>query len=124
MITLPSARNAILRDILSLTKKPKSVNVKLSISNKAHSANLVQPLMLTVSIVIRRNASPVNRVMPTIQKTNNASFVQIYSLIASHAQFRNVPHVRKVLISMKRKEHALVPVAKKLMVVNVLRKAD
>ncbi len=59
-----------------------------------------------------------------IQKTNNASFALIYSLIPSHARFRNVPHARKVLITMKKKEHALVPVIRKLMAVNVLRKAD
>jgi|JI8StandDraft_2_1071088.scaffolds.fasta_scaffold1465625_1 hypothetical protein len=62
--------------------------------------------------------------MPTIQKTNNASFVLIYSLIVSRVQFRNVPHARKVLITMKKKEHALAPAVRKLMAVNVLRKAD
>lgn len=56
MITLPPAPNVILRDISFLTKKPKSVNAKLSISNKVHSANLVQPLTPTVNIVIRKNA--------------------------------------------------------------------
>lgn len=62
--------------------------------------------------------------MPTIHKKNNASFAQIYSLIVSCVRFRNVRHARKVLITMKRKEHALVPVAKKLMAVNVFRKVD
>jgi hypothetical protein len=55
VIALQSVSNVILRDISSLTKKPKSVNAKLSISNKDYSANLALLLTLTANIVIRRN---------------------------------------------------------------------